>query len=120
MPLPTPHPLDNQFIQGYCPSVGAAPATVYIRIPMRCQIVQISSCLQGPITTANGSCAVALNGGASFATLTIPFTGSAAGQVNTVLPNSITGANEGDVISITPSGASGAAAAIFDISILQV
>jgi hypothetical protein len=120
MPLPTPHPLNNLFIEGYCPSVGASPTALYLRVPTRCQIVQIASCLQAAISTANASCAVALNGGTPFATLVIPFNGSAAGQVNSTQPNALTWANEGDTLSITPSGASGVAAAIFDVSLMQV
>jgi hypothetical protein len=37
-----------------------------------------------------------------------------------VQPNAITWANEGDTLSITPTGAGGSAAAIFDVSFLQV
>lgn len=120
MTLPINHPLNEQFISAYCPSVGASPVPVYIRVPFRCQVRHISSCLQGAITTADAICAVALNGGAPFATLDIVQAGSAPGQVNTVAPSSLASANEGDVLSITPSGAGGAAAAIFDVSILQV
>jgi hypothetical protein len=121
MTLPTLHPLDYQTLEVYCPSVGAAPVAAYLRAPFRCQIVEIASCLQGPITTANATCVASVNGGPAFASLTIPFAGSAGGQVNTAVPTAATFANEDDAISITPSGAGGASVGcLFQVSVVMV
>ncbi len=77
--------------------------------------------LGGAITTADSLVACAVNGGAAFATIQIVQAGSAAGQVNTVLPAAATYANENDAVAFTPSGASGAnIAAAFSLTIRQL
>jgi hypothetical protein len=54
--------------------------------------------------------AIAINGGTAIGTLTIPVASAAAGQYTALMFQSVNSkyaVNEGDVISFTPSGASG-------------
>lgn len=116
--LPGNHTFNTSYIQGYSPSVGGTPVAVNLRVPYRCRILQVSSCLNGAITTADASVACAINGGTAFATLTITQAGSAAGTVSTQVPASATYANSDDYITLTPSGASGSSiAAHFQVTI---
>lgn len=107
MALPGNHTVNTSYLFGYSPSVGGTPVAAYFRVPFRCRILQVSSVLGGAITTADASVACAINGGTAFTTLTIPYSGSAAGTVSTQVPASPTYANADDYIAMTPSAASG-------------
>lgn len=108
MALPQNYPVSVRTIESYTPSVGDSPVAAVFRIPFRCKILKVASVLNGAITMANASVAFAANGGAAFTTLSIPFTGSAAGQVNSATPSSLTTLNEDDYVIATPSLANGA------------
>lgn len=108
MTLPVLHPLSDTMWSCYTASVGATPVAAHIVAPWRCKIMQVASVLGGVITTANASVAVAINGTAvTGATLDIEDSGSAVGDLDTATPTAANVANEGDVISFTPSLASG-------------
>jgi hypothetical protein len=113
MALPNTWTIDNVVLSVPCDSVGTTPQAIYIRIPTRCQVVKLTSVLGGAITVANASCAVAVNGGSSLWTHTIVQAGSAAGQLDSSTPSSVQIFNEDDVVSITPSGATGSAIPAF-------
>lgn len=109
MALPGNHVIYTQHLTAYTPSCGGTPVAAYIRVPFRAQIRKFTGVLGGAITTADGTITVAVNG-TTVGTFTVTQSGSAAGQLfsgaTTTLTNSYV--NEDDVISFTPSGASGA------------
>lgn len=107
MALPGNHLLPAVHQTALCTSVGSTPVAVYFDVPFRARIGAIASILNGAITVANAACAVAINGGSTSFTHTIVQSGSAAGQRDTTTPASPTYVSQGDVISITPSGATG-------------
>jgi len=80
-----------------------------MRVPERARLLNFFGILGGAITTADGTITVAVNG-TTVGTFTVTQSGSAAGQVFTGQTSTqlLSNVNEGDVISFTPSGASGA------------
>jgi hypothetical protein len=81
MALPNIYPLDViHSAIAYSPSTGTSPTAAYVPAPVRGQIVGVRSTTYGAITTANCSVAIAINGGSSIGTLTIPVASAAAGQ----------------------------------------
>lgn len=116
MALPKNHPLNSAFPQAYTPSVGASPVAAYFRAPFRGTIRKIAAVLGGAITTANLTLTVQnVTQNVTVGTLTVPYAGSGAGTIATAddgsgFPANLLDSevNEDDVISVTPSGASGA------------
>ena len=106
MPLPNNHTINTIDLTAYTPSCGTAPAAAYVRAPFRCRLLKVTGILGGAITTANGTVTVSVNAN-TVATFTVTQSGSAAGQLSSVIPPSPTYLNEDDVIALTPSGASG-------------
>jgi hypothetical protein len=108
MAYPSVHRLNVSHKSSYCPSIGSSPVTSYMYVPFRCQIARIDAVTHGTISTADCSVAVALNGTAiSGSPFSIPVSGATAGETATLTPTSPVYANDGDIISFTPSGASG-------------
>lgn len=90
-------------------SIGGTPVACYGGIPYRGRISKISAVTQGSITTADCTITVAINGTTNTALgFTIPVSGAASGQIVTMTPTTAVYVNEDDVITFTPSGASGA------------
>jgi hypothetical protein len=107
MPLPNIHTLNTTDLTAYTPSCGTTPVAAYIRVPLRCRLLKATGILGGAITTANATVTVSVNA-TTLATFTVTQSGSAAGQLFSVTLPSPTYLNEDDVITLTPSGASGA------------
>jgi hypothetical protein len=107
MSLPGNHTLNTIDLTAYTPSCGATPVAAYIRIPFRCRLLKAAAILGGAITTADGTVTISANS-TTLVTFTVSQSGSAAGQLFSVVPPSPTYLNEDDVIALTPSGASGA------------
>jgi hypothetical protein len=107
MSLPGNHTLTTTDLTGYTPSCGATPVAAYIRAPFRCRLLKVTGILGGAITTADGTVTASANS-VTLATFAVPQSGSAAGQLLSVVPPSPVYLNEDDVIVLTPSGASGA------------
>jgi hypothetical protein len=107
MSLPGVHTLNTIDLTAYTPSCGTASVAAYIRTPFRCRLLKATGILGGAITTANGTITVSVNN-TTLATFTVPQSGSAAGQLFSVIVPSPIYLNEDDVIALTPSGASGA------------
>ncbi|WP_257168582.1 hypothetical protein [Bradyrhizobium sp. SRS-191] len=108
MPLPGNRTLNTTDLTAYTPSCGASPVAAYVRAPFRSRLLKVAGILGGAITTTDGTITVAVNG-AAVASFTVPQSGSAAGQLFSVVPASPVYLNEDDVIALTPAGASGAA-----------
>ena len=108
MPLPSNARSANQAVlTADSPSVGATPVTVYMSAPFRGRLLGFAAILRGAITTADCTVTVAnVTAGTTICTLILTQSGSAAGQLFKTPGLSVTVA-DADVISITPSGASG-------------
>lgn len=108
--LPVNHPTGKErIVSVYSRSIGASPAVSYLRIPFTGAIRRFAAITQGTITTADCITTVARNG-STIGALTIPVASAAAGQIASGSPAtfSLGGVAEDDVVSFTPSGASGA------------
>ena len=60
------------------------PSTVYIAIPFACTVTDVNTVLGGAITVANSTVTAKNAAGSSMGTITIPFAGSAAGDMGTL------------------------------------
>jgi hypothetical protein len=109
MALPVNEPNNEQTVTCKTASVGTSPAAAYAVAPIKGRIVRTYGVLEGTISTAPAAIAVAINGGSNIGSLSIPV--GTAGTAASDAP-SATGVSkdvmEGDVISFTPSGATGA------------
>ena len=106
MALPNVHTLTTTDLTAYTPSCGTAPVPAFIRAPFRSRLLKATAILGGAITTANATITITVNS-TSVATFTVPQSGSAAGQLFSLVLPSPTYLNEDDVVALTPSGASG-------------
>jgi hypothetical protein len=107
MPLPNFHTLNTTDLTAYTPSCGTAPVPAYLRAPFRSRLLKATGILGGVITAANATVTLTVNG-TSVGSFIVTQSGSAAGQLfSVVLPSPIY-LNEDDVIALTPSGATGA------------
>jgi hypothetical protein len=109
MPLPVHHTFNTIDLTAYTPSCGASPVAAYVRVPFRSTLRKFTGILGGAITTADCTVTVAVNG-TTVGTFTATQAGSAAGLLFSGAPTTLalSQVNEDDVISLTPSGASGA------------
>jgi hypothetical protein len=109
MALPVNQPFNEWTVTAKTASVGTTPVAAWCVAPVKGRIVRTYAVLEGTITTAPAAIAVAINGGANIGALSIPIgvAGSGAGDAP---PNTAGSAavNDGDFISFTPSGATGA------------
>mgnify|MGYP000998515911 CR=1 FL=1 len=79
---------------------------IYIPMPFACDIDLITVCLQGAITTANATVQAYDNLGNSMGSVSIPFSGSAAGQLFTITPTSNNSIPNNSFMKISTDGAS--------------
>lgn len=109
MALTVNHPtLKEVVVHCHSASIGGTPAAAYARAPFRGKIVKVGVITGGTITTADCSVATAINGTAiTGGTVTATVSGAAAGQLFSAVPTAANAVIEDDVISFTPSGASG-------------
>jgi hypothetical protein len=118
MSLPVPHPLREFTLNAWSASIGATPKAAYARVPKKGRLVAVT-CIQDGAVTGTAAIAVAINGGSAIASAALSVTGGAAGtlfraDVNTT---DLADVNEDDVISLTPSGATGTVAGAFGLVI---
>lgn len=108
MALPNNRTFNSADLTTFSSSVGGTPVVAYVRAPFRAKVLCFTGILRGAITTADGTITVAVNG-TTIGTFTITQSGSAAGQLFKGNPTTValSYVNEDDVISFTPSGASG-------------
>jgi hypothetical protein len=109
MTLPVNEPVNEQTVTTKTASVGTTPVAAWCVAPVKGRIVRTYAVLEGTITTAPAAIAVAINGGTNIGSLSIPVgaAGSGASDAPSAagIPKDV---QEGDFISFTPSGATGA------------
>jgi hypothetical protein len=106
-------------LNAFSSQIGASPVVAYVAVPKRGRIVQVKG-VQSASITGTSAIAVQVNAGTAIASLALSMTGGGAGtefaaSVNTtdnINANSVT---EDDVISLTPSGATGSATGSFSV-----
>ena len=81
-------------------------ASQYVALPVACTIVRIEGALQGAIATANTILTFRNNAGTSMGDMTIAYSGSAAGDVDTLSPASNNTFTAGQRMKIDSDGGS--------------
>ena len=110
MAVPELHPLTEAYPTCHTASVAASPIAAHLRAPFRGKILKTWSILGGAITVADAAIATAINGTAiTGGDLVIANASSAAGDFDSAVPTGANNVNEDDIISFTPSGATGTA-----------
>jgi hypothetical protein len=108
MALPINRRFNEQAVSCKTASVATTPVAAYCVAPCKGIVVRTFGVLEGTITTAAAAVSVAINGGSNIGALSIAVgaAGTAAEDIPTASESS-RWVNEGDVISFTPSGATG-------------
>jgi len=102
-------PIDESIVTCKTASVGTTPVAAYCVAPCKGYVVRTYGVLEGTITTAPAAISVSVRGGSNIGALSIAV--GAAGTAASDIPSASATArwvDEGDVISFTPSGATGA------------
>jgi hypothetical protein len=110
MALPNVRPVNEWTVTAKTASVGTTPAAAWCVAPVKGKIVRTYAVLEGTIT-GTAAIAVAINGGADIGTGALSIAAGAAGTGASDAPanaNNAAAVNEGDFISFTPAGATGA------------
>ena len=94
MALPELHPVNEAVVFAHSGQIGATPAAAYARVPFRGEVLKVGVVQSGAVT---GTGTVA----------------TAAGTLFTAVPTAANDVNEDDIISFTPSGATGSATGAF-------
>ena len=118
MSLPVYHPLKEYHLNIYSSSIGGTPVAGYVAVPKKGRIVGVKG-VQSAAVTGTSAVAVAINGGTAISSAALSITGGSAGTEfsSTVNSTDTADVSEDDVISITPSGATGTAAGFFTVII---
>ena len=133
MALTLNHPtLKEQVIYAHSPSIGTSPIVAVARSPYRGKVVKVGLVINGAITAAPCSTAVNIIPNAADATapgtgtaitgspFVITNTNSAAGSTNSFVPSGANAINEDDLITFTPSGATGTSITGTYYAVIQV
>ena len=95
----------NDVLSGYITDISTA-GSVYVPIPNAGTVTKVVTVLEGAIGTADAVITVYDDAAASMGTITVAFTGSAAGDVDTLSPTSNNTVTDNTFIRIATSGAS--------------
>ena len=109
MAVPELHPVSEAVVLAHSAQIGAAPAAAYARVPFRGKVLKVGV-VQSAAVTGTATVGTAVNGNA-IAGGSLSVTG-AAGTLFTAV-TAANDVNEDDVISFTPSGATGSATGAF-------
>lgn len=116
MALTVNHPLlREKTFSVYGSSIGATPTVAYVRATFRGKIVNISV-VQSAAVTGTSTVATAINGTAVTGG-SLSVTGGSAGTAFSATPTAAHRVQEGDIISLTPSGATGTAAGYYEVTV---
>jgi hypothetical protein len=104
--------LNDYFLTGTMTDVGTA-SSIYIPVPDDGKIIKIISVLHGAITVADSTVTTSVNAtSVTGGSLTVSYSGSAAGDIDTAEPTANNNVKEGDFIKLTTDGACSSVAAI--------
>jgi len=92
-------------LEGYLENVSAVE-TVYVPIPFAGTVVKILTVLEAVISSSNSTVTVKNAAGSSMGTLTITASGSAAGDIDTLVPVSNNTVTADSFITVESDGAS--------------
>jgi len=92
-------------LEGYIENISSA-STVYVPIPFSGTVVKVVTVLEASIGSADATITVSNAAAASMGTITVAFTGSAAGDVDTLVPSSNNTVAAESFITIATDGAS--------------
>lgn len=114
MALTVNHPLLKQVrVQAHSADIGTA-GSAFTTSPIRGKIVKMGSIIHAAITTADATITTKINGTAiTGGSWTVTQSGSAAGDVDTVVPTAANFVNEDDAIEFASDGASTGSATTF-------
>lgn len=84
----------------------STPSSQYLVLPYACTVTQIYGALQGVIITADTIFTFRNSAGASMGTMTVAFSGSAAGDMDSLTPASNNTFTAGQVMKIDSDGGS--------------
>lgn len=104
--------VNRQVLQAVISDVSTAES-VYIPVPFDCTVDEVVTVLQGPITVADATITVRNQAGTSMGTITVAYSGSAAGDVDTLTPSSSNTFLANERIQIQTDGASTDAQKLF-------
>jgi hypothetical protein len=110
MTLPNIRPVNEWTVTCKTASVGTTPAAAWCVAPVKGKIVRTYAVLEGTIT-GTATIAVGINGGADIGTGALTIAAGPAGTGASDAPANAAGSaavNEGDFISFSPAGATGA------------
>jgi hypothetical protein len=82
----------------------SAAETIYIVLPSACTVTKVYGVLLNAITVANSIVTVSNHAGTSMGTITVAFSGSAAGDVDSLLPSSNNTFAAGERIRLVSDG----------------
>lgn len=99
-------PLYDYFLTAYLADISTA-GQIYVPVPDGGEVVKILTALNGAIGTANAALTFKINGTAiTGSAITVAYSGSAAGDVDTSEPTGANVVKEGDVLEAETDGAS--------------
>lgn len=109
---------DRQYtISGVISDVSTSE-TVYVPIPYAGTVAKITTVLEGTLTTADATVTASNSAAASMGTITVAFSGSAAGDVDTLAPASNNTVTADDYITLaTDGGSTGAQRLWFTVTV---
>ena len=84
----------------------SSASTVYVPIPFAGTVKKITTVLEAAVTASDSILTVSNSAAASMGTITVAHTGSASGDVDTLVPASNNVLTDGDFITIASDGAS--------------
>lgn len=103
---------NKAYLTAEIPDVSTSD-TVYVYVPFAGTLTLVGTVLENAITVADSTVTIRNNGGSSAGTITIAYTGSAAGDVDSLSPASNNTFTAGQRLSIETDGASTTAAKLF-------
>jgi hypothetical protein len=119
--LPENRPLSEVAVSAYMADLSTA-SSAFVVAPCRGRIVRAYSTIYNAITVANAVWTMEINGTAiTGVSVTVAFSGSAAGDVDTGTPTglSTTYVNEGDVIEFVSDGGSTTTAPTMFVAVIE-
>jgi hypothetical protein len=105
MPYTDLHPFSEMQMMAFTSSLGTTPVATYVRAPFRGKVLKVGV-VQSAAVTGTSTVATAINGTAITGG-SVTVTAGSAGSHFSAAPTAAADVNEDDVISFTPSGATG-------------